>query len=216
LIFSSASFILLIAPSDREGIPVAKFMDPSTNDREQPEDEPLDTPTEPDWSKIRSSDVDRAVEKRERDEDLSPEEESIHSRWAEFESFWSDRVFPPGDQSLLHEAFLEVMTRISSEVFDVLTSKIWIVILSSHQRALNIPLRETIPPRRKPLTLERDVVVFSDESRKLSPQARVGLVAHELAHSCVEKPNHLENEGAADDFVRSWGFSQELEALRKE
>lgn len=42
----------------------------------------------------------------------------------------------------------------------------------------------------------------------------VGLLAHELAHTIVQQPNHEDNEQAADMLVSRWGFDMELKALR--
>jgi hypothetical protein len=185
-----------------------KFMDSSNNDREQLKGETLDVSTdlkEPDWSKLRSADINRLVERHHRWEDLTTEEHLILGRFERFERSWRFRLHPCNDNTdLLREAFLDVMTRLSSEVFEYLSSKMRIVWLPASYRALNVP----VPPAQ-------DVIVFLDDQfQKLSPQARIGLVAHELAHSCVEKPQHSENEAAADDLVKSWGFSQELGALR--
>src|SRR5258708_17112669 len=138
------------------------------------------------------------------------------SRWDEFETFWNNKVFPSCNEPVLHAALLDFMARVSDEVMEVINSKIWIVYLSSKFRALNVPIHEIIRPHKEALRFEKDVLVFSDHFGRLSPKAGIGLIAHEVAHSFVEKSDHFENEAAADDLVKSLGFAEELQALREE
>ena len=63
-----------------------------------------------------------------------------------------------------------------------------------------------------------DGSVFLDP-RKLLAESRdvaIGTIAHELAHVYLRHPMEggLDDEYAADDLARSWGFVQEVKAMR--
>ena len=53
------------------------------------------------------------------------------------------------------------------------------------------------------------MIIFST-AFELSDIALVGLIAHEIAHSIEERRDHSDNEVAADERVRAWGFEKEL------
>ena len=59
-------------------------------------------------------------------------------------------------------------------------------------------------------------IVVYERCFRLSREAFVALLAHEIAHSVVEKNNHHENEAAVDKTIISWGFEKELAKFHKE
>ena len=61
------------------------------------------------------------------------------------------------------------------------------------------------------------VYVYSGLIRISENESQLASVlAHEIAHSVVEKSNHSENEAAADKLVVSWGFGKELTKFYEE
>ena len=130
----------------------------------------------------------------------------------------SDRVWPVGlttDQSHpFVSALVEVLKRLSDKDYDKVELRIGFVVESYQMRAVNVPFRQIVPPATQAACEVRyDTIIVFASSLRLPHPALVGLLAHEIAHSCVEKDDHHDNEAAADQLATSWGFGQELQAL---
>lgn len=48
-------------------------------------------------------------------------------------------------------------------------------------------------------------------------EVQIGIIAHELAHKflCHDETSGLDEEAEADDLAKEWGFTSEIDALRK-
>ena len=112
---------------------------------------------------------------------------------------------------------IEVLERLSDEVFDHVETEIEFVVDVDDYLAVSVPFRDVVPPSSSSsYTINRDVIVLFRSCWKLSHAALAGLIAHEIAHSLAVLQDHHENEAAADALVREWGFAKELEALEAE
>jgi hypothetical protein len=95
--------------------------------------------------------------------------------------------------------------------FEIATNELVIVIQTPEVIALNVLLPLLlIPGIKKRITPIKYVVVLFECCFRFSSSARVGLIAHELAHSFVNGADYKADEAAADGLVVKWGFSAEL------
>lgn len=126
----------------------------------------------------------------------------------------TDRIWPPAVGSKTRRRFeralTETLKRLPDKVFDCVYDDTCYVIHDVCALAMNVPLKITIPASKKGASIQRNQIVFFPEAFRLSDKALIGLIAHEIAHSLVEKDNHIENEKAADSLASKWGFSEEL------
>ncbi len=114
------------------------------------------------------------------------------------------------------KALRAVLLRLPEEVFCEIEYCVQFIVEAHEAFAFNVPFeREYLGEGENP-KFRLDTIVVYERSFRLSHEAFVALLAHEIAHSVVQKGNHSENEDAADKIVISWGFGKELAKLCKE
>lgn len=143
------------------------------------------------------------------------------SRQEDVELFLSSgHIWPPTVEAKPSHPFIkalkEVLLRLPDEVFDVIEYTLQFIVQDDDSLAMNVPFEKVYPGDCTNPKFRLDTIVVYERSFKLSHEALVGLLAHEIAHSVVERPDHFENEKATDEMVVSWGFEKELGELRKE
>jgi hypothetical protein len=156
--------------------------------------------------------------------DLSAREIALTSRCADIEAIIeSDQIWPHGfydGKRQFMNALREVLSRLPQEDFDKVQSEVGFVLEDPavDPFAVNIPA-PTGPDRLSPGSeskIGKDVVVFFRNCLRLSPDALIGLVAHELAHSFVNGEDDIEDEALVDAKARSWGFERETDCKEHE
>ncbi len=113
---------------------------------------------------------------------------------------------------------IDVLKRLPDDIFDdEVEHRITFVVDVDDYYAVNVSLDEVVPPSQKrSYTVKKQVIVLYRSCWTLSPASLTGLIAHEIAHSVIELPDHHANEKAADDLIRTWGFEAELASLEEE
>jgi hypothetical protein len=113
---------------------------------------------------------------------------------------------------------IEVLRRLPDEVFDDnVEHQITFIVDVDDYYAVNVSLDEMVPTsQQRSYTVKKQVIVLYQSCWALSSMSLTGLIAHEIAHSIIELPDHHANEKAADDLVREWGFEAELASLEEE
>ncbi|OGV70401.1 MAG: hypothetical protein A2283_19005 [Lentisphaerae bacterium RIFOXYA12_FULL_48_11] len=126
----------------------------------------------------------------------------------------SDKVWPgplnTPTQKRFDRALTEVLRRLPDDIFDTIETDVTFVVQEPTYWAINVPYSHTVPPRKTHFTFKIDQVIIFSTAFELSDIALVGLIAHEIAHSIEERRDHSDNEVAADERVRAWGFEKEL------
>ncbi len=162
------------------------------------------------------------------DEDLTEEELMFLRRYEDVDRIVTDKVWPPPGLVLdphpfavsFSAALREVLTRLPTQtLFKIGLQVNFIISARGIITALNVPVINKILPvntdcGNKENHLIRHTIVFFELADQMDPVSLIGLIAHEIAHSFVEKPDHTANEKAADELVRKWGFGTELDKLR--
>ncbi len=127
----------------------------------------------------------------------------------------SDRIFPPDvgreNRRRFIDALVQVLKRLPEDAFCYVELDVGFVVDDGYALALNVPWSRTFPSldgRR--VTVRYDQIVILRSAFQLSDKGLIGLIAHEIAHSLVDKDDHFENERAADALVTEWGFGDEL------
>jgi hypothetical protein len=128
-----------------------------------------------------------------------------------------DRIWPPnwvfaGCGDRFRKALVDVFWRLDEDAYYE-AEELWFVLDTGEFLALNVPRDIIVPVSPSPHTRSYDTVFITSRAWHLCDEALVGLLAHEIAHSLVKRQQHAENEEAADDLVRKWGFGPELDAL---
>jgi hypothetical protein len=111
------------------------------------------------------------------------------------------------------KALRAVLLRLPEEVS---VSYLQFIVEEHEPFAFNVPFERVYPGNCTNPKLRLDTVVIYERCFRLSHEALMALIAHEIAHSVVEKSNHWENEDAADKLVVSWGFGKELAKFHEE
>jgi len=114
------------------------------------------------------------------------------------------------------KALKEVLLRLPKEVFYDVEPYVQFIVEAHEAFAFNVPFERVWQGNVKNPRLRLDTIVVYERSFRLSHEALVALLAHEIAHSVIKKKNHSENEDAADKAVISWGFGKELVKLQEE
>jgi hypothetical protein len=146
---------------------------------------------------------------------LSDSETALRARYEEIEYMVeSDRIWPPVPspaRQKFNAAFREVLSRLPEEVFDQVQSEIGFVLEDPtvDLLAVNVPA----PSGDGGGKLGIDTIVFFRTCLNFAPEARIGLIAHEIAHSFVRGRDNREDEALANDKAREWGFGDELNCL---
>lgn len=134
---------------------------------------------------------------------MSREEDIMYM--LESDWIWSPLFHPNLDRFV--KALEEVLYRLPDDYFDRVYDGVHFVVDVGIMRAVNVP---GVADRS-----DHDHVVIFFMAFSLSDKGLIGLIAHELAHSFVVEYDYAENEKAADDLVRRWGFADELAELRR-
>lgn len=131
-----------------------------------------------------------------------------------------DRIWPP---SAAPRNFIlaleEVLTRLSDDAYDLVSSCVSFVIEDPQLIAVNVPFTRTYPAPTDDLEVKFYTIVVFHRAMGYPHMALVGLLAHEIAHSFVTEPKYREykeDEVAANNLARQWGFEREIEALEAE
>ena len=140
------------------------------------------------------------------------------SRQEEVDDFLScGHIWPPTVEAAPNHPFIKalraVLLRLPEEVP---VSFIQFIVEAHEALAFNVLFERVYQGNCTNPKFRLDTIVIYQRSFGLSHEALVALIAHEIAHSVVQKNKHRENEDAADELVISWGFSKELAELRKE
>jgi hypothetical protein len=173
------------------------------------------------WSKLSFRELKAAYFDPKSQQPFSSESK-LARRYGDVRNFVeSDRIWPPvADSSIMFlPALCEVLSRLPHEVFYSIEEQLGIALElpKAEMLAVNVPAKDFIHPQTKKKTkVGTDLIVFFHPSWKLSREALVGLIAHEIAHSYVEGKDYTHDEALADATVREWGFSKELQALEIE
>lgn len=150
----------------------------------------------------------------------------LRARFEDIQNYLeNDDNFRPGTPSThikFDPVLREVLARLPQHVFDLVESNIIFVIEDPELEilALNVTASNKLPSNGGKDTLPReqakDTIVVFRTTWPLSPQALIGLIAHEIAHSFVRGKNYPEDECLANKKARAWGFENELDQLKKE
>ena len=143
------------------------------------------------------------------------------SRQEEVDYFLSvGHVWPPTVEVNPNHPFMKalraVLLRLPEEVFCEIEHSVQFIVEAHEAFAFSVPFEQVYPGKVKNPKLRLDTVVVYERCFRLSHEAFVVLLAHEIAHSVVKKRNHSENEDAADKIVISWGFGKELAKFHEE
>ncbi len=114
------------------------------------------------------------------------------------------------------KALRAVLLRLPEKVFCEIEQNVQFIVEADKVFAFSVPFEQVYPGEVKNPKLRLDTVVVYERCFRFSQEAFVALLAHEIAHSVVEKRKHFENEDAADEIVISWGFGKELAKLHEE
>ncbi|MFC1554905.1 hypothetical protein ACFL7D_09740 [candidate division KSB1 bacterium] len=129
----------------------------------------------------------------------------------------SDRIWPPGIVSTKFEkALIEVLKRLTDDVYDIVSERVLFVIEDPRIAAVNVPFKRIFPNCTNKIELRFDTIVVFHQALAYSNTALVGLLAHELAHSFVRGRDYKTDEEETDKMVISWGFAKEHKALMSE
>jgi hypothetical protein len=113
-------------------------------------------------------------------------------------------------------ALRNVLLHLPEDIFEEVDSYIRFVVDADKFSALNVPFELPLPPSTEWRSSKTHVIVIFERALEYSQQAIVAIVAHEIAHSFVVARDHLQNEEAADQLVREWGFAEEQRVLNQE
>lgn len=111
------------------------------------------------------------------------------------------------------KALIEVLRHLPDDAYDAVSEFVSFVVEDPQISAVNVPFRRKFPACGAPPEFRLDTVVIFHEPLLYPMDALVGLLAHELAHSFVDRRDYDADEAAADALVLQWGFGEELEAL---
>jgi len=114
------------------------------------------------------------------------------------------------------KALKAVLIRLPEEVFCEIELRTQFIVEAHEAFAFCVPYEKIYPGKCENPRFRLETIVIYERCFALSDEAFVALLAHEIAHSIVQKNNHVENENAADETIISWGFKKELVKLDKE
>jgi hypothetical protein len=148
-----------------------------------------------------------------------------------YDFFESDRIWPPtitsNSSHPFNKAFQDVLIRLPEQDYNKIVSHMRFVVEDPRILAINVPFNHRVSLKLlessktqlslpETLDIRVDTIVFFHSAMEFSHKALVGLIAHEIAHSFVNKPDYRSDEQAADAQSRKWGFQEEMEALQVE
>jgi len=124
------------------------------------------------------------------------------------------RIWPPvasSWRSKFDAALSEVLSRLPQETFNQVESEIGFILEDPSGAILAENVPAPLAPDAKKLGI--DTVVFFRACLNFAPDALVGLIAHEIAHSFARGRNYQEDEAMVVARAREWGFGRELDCL---
>ena len=160
------------------------------------------------WNKQSFQALKEVWQSGESNPDLSDREIALTARYEGIQCMVeSDQIWPLIWTPARHKfsaAFREVFSRLPEEVFDQV-EEISFVLEDPEidYFAANVPA----PPSAA------DTIVFFRKCLNFAPEAMIGLIAHEIAHSFVRGRDNAEDEALVNDKAREWGFGDELNRL---
>jgi hypothetical protein len=134
------------------------------------------------------------------------EEERQHSREGLAEQLSLDSSVAGEEYDRVHSLCLDVLERMPWQAVDTLFERrLWVIWIP--------PGCSTIRRWRAQTGFEQWQVFLDPGLPKYPDDVARGLIAHEFAHIVLgHDAGGRENETAADDLARSWGFSGEIDA----
>jgi hypothetical protein len=167
------------------------------------------------WNKQSFQTLKESWQSTESKPDLSEREIALTARYGGIECMVeSDRIWPlvssPARQKF-NAAFREVLRRLPQEVFYHVESEIGFVLEDPTLEclAVNAPAPRSADGGKQGI----DTIVFFRTCLNFDPEAMIGLIAHEIAHSFVGGRDNPKDEALANDKAREWGFGEELNCL---
>ncbi|NDK16029.1 MAG: hypothetical protein GW911_28700 [Armatimonadetes bacterium] len=130
----------------------------------------------------------------------------------------SERCYPVGAERLegpLAEAARSALCRLPGEVFEHVETEMYFVAVGDESLAEHVNVCLVVGRSEKLQRRLLSVVVVAPVWREMPQRALVGLLAHEIAHGCIEGRLRLalEHEKQAEELAAEWGFGVELAAL---
>jgi hypothetical protein len=159
---------------------------------------------------------------------MSEDELQLIARYGDIQNFVEgDRIWPPvpsPSKQKFIKSLREVLSRLPSEEFDRVESEVAFVLENPEVNAfaMNVKAFPVVINPKSPAgpdnirKLGLDFIVVFRQSYKLSPNALIGLIAHEIAHSFVDGNQYVEDESLVYDKAREWGFGRELDCEKHE
>jgi hypothetical protein len=112
-------------------------------------------------------------------------------------------------------ALIDVLRRMPEGDYYEIPDNLIFIVETKHILAQNIKLNAYQEVKGVCIHESYYVVAIYCTALGYPHNALVGLIAHEIAHSFVDKPDDKSNEDATDALVARWGFQAELQALQK-
>lgn len=113
-----------------------------------------------------------------------------------------DRIWPPfvgyDHNHPFVKALVEVLTRLPDEDYDAVEEFVYFVVETREILAINVPLKMGYPSVESNSTIRFETIVIFHSALKFPHKALIGLIAHEVAHSFVDIPDHKRNEQETD------------------
>jgi len=168
------------------------------------------------WNKQSFQALKKFWESGENKSGLSDREIALIDRYGKIEYMVeSDSIWPPVPSPArrkFNEALREVLSRVPEKVFNQVQSEIGFVLEDPTVEffAVNVPAPPSGDVGGK---LGMDTIVFFHTCLNFAPEAMIGLIAHEIAHSFVGGRDNREDEALVNDKAREWGFGDELNSL---
>jgi len=120
-------------------------------------------------------------------------------------------IWPPTVEATHHHPFMkaliEVLSRLPEKVFCQVEGHVQFIFDTPEYGAVNVLFEKTYLGTN--LRLRLDTIVVYHRSVSFGHEQLVNIIAHEIAHSVVQKEDHHDNEHAADEAIVSWGFEAE-------
>jgi len=123
-----------------------------------------------------------------------------------------NRIWPPPASTWSHSfrgALREVLSRLPQEAFDKVEAEAMFVL---EERSLKMLVANAPAPAPAPSR----TIVFFRGCMSLAPNALVGLIAHEIAHTLADDKGCRADAKLAENTAREWGFGAELDCYECE
>jgi len=128
-------------------------------------------------------------------------QEDIHCDFLGNDRIWPPNLAPPH----FIEALFQVLERLPEDAYDEVDARVSFVVEVPGFIAYNVPFNPAYLPCAGSLEVRFDTIVVFHQALTLPQAALMGLLAHELAHTLVNKRDYSADEQAADDLAQQWG-----------